>query len=193
MVYSVRIITLLTFASIFATSANTGQARMLAEPKPFFNVYYILLPYVTIIPIQVILITLIKNPAKFNKKGKEIKHNKTCVKIRRSVGFLLTFCVMAGCIFAVFVIDAQSSHDDRMQWLVMFAQTFFQDFFITPIIFLLIQALFLALLSITKIKRNKKVKVKIEGLMKDEFKTAIDYDEENATILKTKKKREKLR
>eukprot|EP00330_Aristerostoma_sp_ATCC50986_P001388 CAMPEP_0114577378 /NCGR_PEP_ID=MMETSP0125-20121206/2049_1 /TAXON_ID=485358 ORGANISM="Aristerostoma sp., Strain ATCC 50986" /NCGR_SAMPLE_ID=MMETSP0125 /ASSEMBLY_ACC=CAM_ASM_000245 /LENGTH=100 /DNA_ID=CAMNT_0001766651 /DNA_START=6198 /DNA_END=6500 /DNA_ORIENTATION=+ len=100
---------------------------------------------------------------------------------------------MAGCIFAVFVIDAQSSHDDRMQWLVMFAQTFFQDFFITPIIFLLIQALFLALLSITKIKRNKKVKVKIEGLMKDEFKTAIDYDEENATILKTKKKREKLR
>mmetsp|Transcript_24177 Transcript_24177/g.21242 ORF Transcript_24177/g.21242 Transcript_24177/m.21242 type:complete len:215 (-) Transcript_24177:799-1443(-) len=193
MVYSVRIITLLTFASIFATSANTGQARLLAEPKPVFNVYYLLLPYVTIIPIQVILITLIKNPAKVNKKGQEVKYNKKCNKVKRGFGFFLTFCVMAGCIFSVFVIDAQSDHDDRMQWLVLFAQTFFQDFFITPLVFLIVQSLFLGLLQLTKIKKNKKIKTKIEGLMKDTFKSAIDYDEENCGVLKTKKKREKLR
>ena len=77
----------------------------------------------TVIPIQAILMALIKTKPTEIVDGKHVPQ-KCSVKARVSIGYFLLVACLAGCVFICFVLDAQSTENERLRVLVLFMQTF---------------------------------------------------------------------
>mmetsp|Transcript_39546 Transcript_39546/g.35338 ORF Transcript_39546/g.35338 Transcript_39546/m.35338 type:complete len:90 (-) Transcript_39546:580-849(-) len=75
MMFSSRVIFLLLFASLFLSDSQVSQQEEESgsfEVKPELNPYFILLPYVTVIPVQAILIALISARPPKIENGKQM-------------------------------------------------------------------------------------------------------------------------
>jgi len=81
-----------------------------------------LTPYVTVIPIYALLQFLIGDPKRYDNKASSVasKRKKKLIKIKRIFGFFLAIVVALGCLFIIFIIDAQVEGNERLRWVFRF-------------------------------------------------------------------------
>ena len=72
------------------------------------------------------------------KKGDVKKPKRSCTP-KRVIGFLLMTATTCGCIFAIFIIAAGQT-EERNYWTFNFVKVMSQDFLITPILYLFVNA-----------------------------------------------------
>jgi len=179
MVFYTRFVLFHFYASVFMTEGNIKSSidsdiNILPESNP----YFILLPYVTIIPINWILISLISQKSEYKNKQGEIISTPKSIKIKVIIGYFLLVCVMAGSILGSFIIDSQNSRPERTRVTVLFIQSIIQDLIITPILAFLFHVFFLSLLLIEKLRQKAKIRKVISSLLPNNFKKTIGYPEE---------------
>jgi len=61
------------------------------------------------------------------------------VKVKRVIGFILGFLVIAGSILSVYILAASKTPEQNRAWKYDFGFTMGQDFFFTPLIYILAQ------------------------------------------------------
>ena len=57
------------------------------------------------------------------RENKVEKKKSKAVKIKRIIGFTLTALIAIGCLFLIFLIDAQVEGNERKRWVFRFLQT----------------------------------------------------------------------
>jgi len=121
MTFYTRVVLFHFYASLFMTEGNINSTvNSDVNLMPESNPYFILLPYVTIIPVNLILITLISQKSEYKNKKGEIIPTPNTTKIKVIFGYILLLCVMAGSIFGSFVIDSQNSSSERTRVIVLY-------------------------------------------------------------------------
>jgi len=98
----------MTYASIFLSDAQLSEEEKESgdfKVEPELNPYFLLLPYVTVIPVESLLIFLIKTKPTEIVDGKHVPQKGT-VKARVCIGYFLLVLCLAGCVFICFVLDA---------------------------------------------------------------------------------------
>mmetsp|Transcript_28400 Transcript_28400/g.25250 ORF Transcript_28400/g.25250 Transcript_28400/m.25250 type:complete len:264 (+) Transcript_28400:214-1005(+) len=184
MVFYTRFVLFHFYASVFMTEGNINSSidneiNILPESNP----YFILLPYITIIPINLILIALISQKSEYKNKKGEVISTPKATKIRVVIGYFLLFCVMAGSIFGSFIIDSQNSRSERTRVIVLFIQAMIQDQLITPILVFGLQVFSLSLLMIEKLRRKASIRKILSAILQNNFKKTIGFpDDKDAPL-----------
>ena len=100
------------------------------------NPYLILLPYVTVIPVNALFEFLIAVPTEYKDKHLPLP---TVYKVKKYAGISLGVLASLGCIFVVYVLAANKTKEQNDAWMYDFAFVMFQDFFITPLLIMGVQ------------------------------------------------------
>jgi len=131
--YYLRIITMLAFTSIFASSGEfDGIMSYLLD---VINIWILLLPYFTVIPINIAFEYLIQIPEASSLPGGKIPK---WIKIKHYFGIFLGILSSLGCTYIIFVLAANKSYHQNRAWKYDFIFTFCQDNFIVPILFFVV-------------------------------------------------------
>jgi len=100
-----RMIMMLAFSSIFGTSEDfEGLAEYLTD----FNIYLILLPYFTVVPIYTFLEFLIRDPP---PEKTQSRSTTKCFFYKKKIGLGLSFILTVLCIAAIYILAANKSYD----------------------------------------------------------------------------------
>ena len=127
--------TMFAFSSLFGSSDSINNVNDFINDV--INPYLILLPYFLVIPINKIFEGLISVPTRYQNKEKIPKW----VKIKKYIGIGIGVLSAFGCIFIIYILAANKSKEQNDSWMYDFSWMVFQDFFFTPLIFILLQIL----------------------------------------------------
>jgi hypothetical protein len=123
------------------------------------------LPYFTAIPYIGFLEWLIKAPPKtvFSQKHQNLRKVVSC---RRKLGLVLSVLSVLGSVYGIFIISASKTQEQNLGWQVDFSIAMFQDFLITPCLFLFTQFIFYKISKSDSIK-SKRFKAYIAAKLLD--------------------------
>mmetsp|Transcript_39062 Transcript_39062/g.34749 ORF Transcript_39062/g.34749 Transcript_39062/m.34749 type:complete len:225 (-) Transcript_39062:502-1176(-) len=182
-----RIMLMLAFSSIFGTS---GEFNGLLEWLLEVNFYLILMPFFTVIPINILFEYLIQNPPDINKLSGPARK---LVKIKYGLGVFLGFISTLGAFYAIWVLAANKTRDESISWTCDFVFIILQDMMLMPLFSILVQYFMIRLVY----SRGKPTKM--NPVKKFMIKFAIDkrlasvyhdpYDKKKKAIKKVQKRR----
>ena len=145
LLYYARNLLALAFASLFSgpTRSDTSETYQTLSITFDFNIYLVLLPFVTIIPIEFLIEWLLKVEIKrkkaATKEQKNFKHFLGIFKI--NVGYLVAGATLLGSLLAIMIVSANMTPFQRLAWTINFIQLILQDNLLNYVGYLILQYL----------------------------------------------------
>lgn len=139
-----------------------------------FNPYLMALPYVTFVPLYAILEMMLENPKK--TRTTELDNKQSNIKKKRSLivqyiaGSILVL-ITGGWIFLMMIIAANQESNEKILWVIQFAQIVVQDLMISPFVTLLFQFGIFKLLKGINYRKNRKIAQILRKSLSHSFKT----------------------
>jgi len=110
--FYIRTLMLLTISSILGSVSGLSVTRILQEVSLSVDVYILLLPYFTFVPLEVLLRGFLSKEKYRNRKEKIIFY----------VGLALALLAIILCLFFIIAISEASTHDENIQILEIFGK-----------------------------------------------------------------------
>jgi len=132
-----RLLMMLALVSILGsnTGLDFGGRRLLQnEVSLSLDVYILLLPYFTFVPLEFALRGLLKN-------REEKRSKKYVTKLLNILGVVVAAFFIIGCLFIIIAISEASSGEENAQTLGLFGKQLILDWTLTPILLLIIMFL----------------------------------------------------
>jgi len=113
-IFFCRISLMLAVVSVFGRNSPValGTGRLLADLNISLDIYLLIVPFVTFIPIAALLTILLslKPSPSMISKPKLAK----CIKAVRYIGIFLLVCISAGSIYVIISVSSNSSDDENI-------------------------------------------------------------------------------
>mmetsp|Transcript_27986 Transcript_27986/g.24676 ORF Transcript_27986/g.24676 Transcript_27986/m.24676 type:complete len:181 (+) Transcript_27986:1168-1710(+) len=150
-IYYLRLMLMFAFSSLFGTSDSIENVEDFINDV--INPYLILLPYVTVIPINRLFECLVAEHPKYA----QMKKLPTCVKVRRVITWIVGIIATLGSVFIIYVLAANKTLEQNDSWKYDFLFVVGQDFIITPLLIMGAQYLLFKYAFPKKSKKPSKV------------------------------------
>mmetsp|Transcript_28998 Transcript_28998/g.26343 ORF Transcript_28998/g.26343 Transcript_28998/m.26343 type:complete len:171 (-) Transcript_28998:118-630(-) len=128
-----RLLMILALVSILGSNTGLNIGRALQGSVSLsVDVYILLLPYFTFVPLEFALRALL------SERETKTTKQKLIAKILKIAGIILAAFFIIGCFFIIIAISESSSGDENRQTLGLFGKQLILDWTLTPLLILII-------------------------------------------------------
>lgn len=86
---------------------------------------------------------------------------------------IITFVILTACILAMFIVAANKDQGAQTPWAVILFVSFIQDILVSPVVFTIVQLLFIIALNYAIQKKKIPIVKKIAPKIDENFKTIL--------------------